>query len=400
MTETIHTPGGKQSGTGEPRLYYLDSLRGLAALLVAYAHLGAELREQIPGTFSKFGSVALHLLLDVVDVGKIGVVLFFAISGFIVPISLLGPRRGPPLPVRFVVGRFFRLFPLYWLSIPLALWLPWPALDQEYNALTVAANVTMIQGFLGFDDIIGAYWTLQIELVFYVCCLALALGGWLSRPRAQFGAFLGALALALALAAARFVLNKKLPVALPLALAVMFFGCLWRSRILAGDPAARRLVPAAFMAFALVLPPICILAYSSDHGYNETWERYLLSYTVALALFILGTTRLRVASPYLVRLGVVSYSVYLLHQVVFAAVERVGFHPAHLPAVGGHVYIACVLLLAVAVGEVAYRTVEATSLAFGRRLNARLARMWPGDASGPAVRGPGAAVPDRSTHAP
>lgn len=362
------TPPRAGTPAGDARLDYLDALRGLAAVLVASAHLSADLWLRAPQAFGAFSAAVHHLALDVVDVGKVGVVLFFAVSGFIIPHSLIGRRSGLPLPLRFGISRFFRLFPLYWLSIPLGLLLPWPTPGRTFDAATVAANFTMVQGFLGFENVIGAYWTLQIEMVFYACCLLMALAGLLSRSSAQLGMLLGSLFLALCVAAMRHLLDRKLPVALPLALSVMFFGCLWRSWLLGGTSVERRRALCALAAVTTALLPICVLAYSKDRGYGETWDRYVLSYLLAIGLFVLGTTRFRVRAALLVRLGVISYSVYLLHPIVFAAVERSGLHPLAQPAVGAAAYVFGTVVLTVLASEATYRLVEAPFVRFGRIL--------------------------------
>src|SRR5438045_9287952 len=49
------------------------------------------------------------------EFGITGVVLFFAISGFVIYGTLRGPRAGTGR--RFVISRFFRLFPAYWVSV-------------------------------------------------------------------------------------------------------------------------------------------------------------------------------------------------------------------------------------------------------------------------------------------
>jgi peptidoglycan/LPS O-acetylase OafA/YrhL len=51
--------------------------------------------------------------LDYFDWGRFGVVLFFLISGFVIPYSFSGQA-----PLRkFVVSRLFRLYPAFWLSV-------------------------------------------------------------------------------------------------------------------------------------------------------------------------------------------------------------------------------------------------------------------------------------------
>lgn len=89
-------------------------------------------------------------------------------------------------------------------------------------------TLTMLQHFFGIDNIIGLYWTLQIELIFYVACSTLFLAGLLKKPEHIMTITVALLVAALALALARYETGRKLPVALPLALSVMFLGFAWR----------------------------------------------------------------------------------------------------------------------------------------------------------------------------
>ena len=52
---------------------------------------------------------------DYFEFGITGVVLFFAISGFVIYGTLRGPRGNAGR--RFIISRFFRLFPAYWVSM-------------------------------------------------------------------------------------------------------------------------------------------------------------------------------------------------------------------------------------------------------------------------------------------
>ena len=84
---------------------HIDSIRGIAALLVAYTHI-SDLFIKIPavkaqGTY--LYDIAYHL-----NLGQVGVIAFFAISGFVICPSLRGSLvQGTR---KFLISRFFRLF--------------------------------------------------------------------------------------------------------------------------------------------------------------------------------------------------------------------------------------------------------------------------------------------------
>src|SRR4051812_29037560 len=145
----------KVLGKAAHRLEFLDALRGLAALTVILQHSW----QMLSTSYSNFA-------FSVFDLGNFGVMLFFLCSGFIIPISL--ERQGSLR--RFWIRRFFRLFPLYWFCIGVALLLGylagWSGSSPSFLAHPVGfvlANMTMLQSTLGFSDLLGPAWTLMFE---------------------------------------------------------------------------------------------------------------------------------------------------------------------------------------------------------------------------------------------
>src|SRR3954462_14587858 len=108
MAPTLNvTPAVRRHRSG--RLDFLDALRGVAVCLVLLQHLGELL-------FPAVGRLSTHG----VQLGQLGVTVFFLCSGFIIPAGEDGgpPGRGRRAAVAgFWPGRLFRLCPLYWLSL-------------------------------------------------------------------------------------------------------------------------------------------------------------------------------------------------------------------------------------------------------------------------------------------
>jgi peptidoglycan/LPS O-acetylase OafA/YrhL len=341
------------------RLAYLDALRGIAALMVVFTHLYLP----IVGHVWVFDAL--------IDPGKLGVLWFFMISGVVIPYSL---KPGPEGAQRFLISRFMRLYPAYWLSLLVFVLMlkltgePLPSLAQG------VANLTMIQAALGFDDVIGLYWTLFIELVFYGLCLALFMGGKLYDQTFRARCSLGFLLVALAMGIVRAVTDRKLPVALPLALSLMFFGSVWRQWLLAEHSRQlNRNLAMLLIAFAVLLPPTLIMAYSKDMGTGETWGRYCFTYAVAITSFLLLTRSVRLDHPALVWLGAVSYSLYLLHPTMGMLAQWL-LEPTGAPALVVAVF-ATVLTLGAA--HLCFHCIEHPFIELGKRLNNRKAGTQP-----------------------
>jgi len=89
------------------------------------------------------------------------------ISGFVI----LGTLEKTTSTKKFVVARFSRLYPVYWIAILLTVLITSlfanPAQKDMYTVNQILVNLTMLQSFFKIKDVDGVYWTLAIELVFY-----------------------------------------------------------------------------------------------------------------------------------------------------------------------------------------------------------------------------------------
>ncbi|WP_052120135.1 acyltransferase family protein [Inquilinus limosus] len=282
------------------RLGYIDSMRGIAALLVVLMHNVQPIAEGWTRT----------LIYDVIDPGKVGVVMFFAISGFVIPFSF---PKGPAPLQRFLISRFFRLYPAYWLSMAGYLLLVLVSGVELPSIATVIANVTMAQTALGQPNIIGVYWTLFIELLFYLMCALAFAGGWLQRPKFTVAASFGCLAVGALCALVRFYLERRMPVAVPLSLSIMFWGTLWREAIVNGSGEHRLYACIMLALYIAAIPVISLLAYNIDLGLEENWVRYTISYLSGIGGFIAFSTAIKITGRRFVWLGYISYSLYLFH---------------------------------------------------------------------------------------
>ena len=128
----------------------LDGLRGMSVLLVVFFHLDPTLY------ISEF-----FIFYDKVKLTKIGVSLFFVLSGFLITRILISR---PVNLKEFWLKRFWRIFPLYYLSL-LVVYIIYPgnyilpALFYYYNYWGV---------FNASTAPIGPFWSLSVEEHFYL----------------------------------------------------------------------------------------------------------------------------------------------------------------------------------------------------------------------------------------
>ncbi|TQS28014.1 acyltransferase [Microbispora sp. KK1-11] len=379
------------------RLVWLDALRGIAAPAVALHHSAWTFVPAVWGEVDRR-----------VDVGTWGVFVFFLVSGYIIPASL--ERRGDLRA--FWTGRAFRLLPLLLAALALALLLAYagvfstsPGLDRRPPPLVALANLTMLQELLGVPSMINVMWTLSYEMAFYlmtaglftvrqahrsapiavvlavaavplgllmpgatinggadlvaalmgvavilVIVVTVTANGRLRTAAAVIGGLLG---LALVILGSRIGAGQGLVIA-----AVMFAGtAVWRAE-------QGTLRPVRAVA-ALLTVLVCGVLVADE----PAWAAAVL---LAAGFFALAfRLRHRTFPRWLAHLGVISFSLYLLHPLLLRVVPN-------LP-----VFFLVLLVL----GHVAYRLVEAPGQRLGRRLNAYLRRKIASTSTGGRVGG-------------
>lgn len=278
------------------RIKELDALRGIAALMVVFFHY-TFWRPQ-----AKLGF----------NLGTTGVELFFMISGFVIFMSLLHVKNSK----EFIINRVSRLYPAYWASVTftfMALSFYRHSGFPKENILQYAGNMTMFQYYLNIPDMDDSYWTMIIEMIFYI----------------------------LMLAAFRFKkLNHITTAGLVLVVLVSVMGCFfydttWVKELLKWVPLLHYL--SLFLAgiifyriytnqskwllnYSLLI--VCLIAqmltftYSGRFGSAITYTEYkvmLCVYFLVFTLFVNGKLKFLVSKVTLF-FGSISFALYLVHQ--------------------------------------------------------------------------------------
>ena len=140
------------------RFAALDALRFLAALAVVLFHFVASTDRW--GT--SFTNVSAQLF-GITKFGYFGVDLFFVISGFVILMS----AWGRPMAA-FVASRAARLYPAYWFAVLFTGALLLVIAPDDVTIEQIVVNLTMGQSAFGVAHVDGVYWTLWVELHFYV----------------------------------------------------------------------------------------------------------------------------------------------------------------------------------------------------------------------------------------
>ncbi|USQ94195.1 acyltransferase family protein [Caulobacter sp. RL271] len=298
----------------------LDGLRGVLAFAVFLTHAASTFRFRVDGRWDWPPSTFYTMC------GYVPVSLFFMITGFLFWRRAIDRKlewRG------FLVGRTFRIFPLYLASLaPLLLYVgiqtEWK-LHEPVLALAKHLLQWTLLGAIGRPDINGApqtwainpaIWTLRAEAIFYLALPALAI---LATPR-RF-AFLAVVVLLAA------VISGGVDGG---GVWIHFLFGMLAAQIYSRFPALPALAsPAAAMG---CLATLLLLWIFRQHGYGLTHAAFTFPIFLC-ALY--GNSFFGLLKMQSTRwLGEISYSIYVLHGIVlygfFWALSR------HTPIVDMH----------------------------------------------------------------
>jgi len=151
----------------------LDGIRGIAIILVMLYHF------TIPFQLSEHLNIIDGLLAAFLQIGWVGVDLFFVLSGFLITGILYDTAGKDNYLKNFFVRRFLRIFPLYYLMLfVLIVFIPnyIPSLASKTDQMVEnqfwfwSYLINWRISYLGtFEDIQGGYmWSLALEEQFYL----------------------------------------------------------------------------------------------------------------------------------------------------------------------------------------------------------------------------------------
>jgi peptidoglycan/LPS O-acetylase OafA/YrhL len=153
--------------TTQTRLYNIQALRGIAVLLVVLLHMYATEKKYSPD----------QILPDFLQLGAMGVDIFFVISGFIMVTVTHNKPAQWQLATQFLLSRATRIYPTYWLISALLL-----VISVFFPGITTplaSDGFFVIRSLLLYPQehlpLLMVGWTLIHEMFFYLVFTVLLL---------------------------------------------------------------------------------------------------------------------------------------------------------------------------------------------------------------------------------
>ncbi|MEV4324291.1 acyltransferase [Microbispora rosea] len=406
------SPARPQSQPPSPRQGWLDALRGLAALVVVFEHCVDALFPEVRAGASQW-----------FNFGQYGVLVFFLVSGYVVPVSL--ERRGSV--GGFWINRVFRLYPLWFVAAAAGtvfgaagVYATLPSQLADNPGISTLAHLTMLQDLLQVVSVVNVFWTLSYEMVFYLLVTAMFVAGVHRAGTTGMLAFataavtVGGLLPAGALSRGAGTAQVVVVTAVVLLAAAASLACRGRLR-LCGTAAAAVLalvllgansrigawqslaILATMFAgtvlyrldqgrlrwkrsgWALVCVPVASIGAAwafgpgwgmpADQALAFTWG-WSTAVAAAWATFLAARLLRRRPMPRaLVGLGLISYSVYLLHPLAVQVLRRLTTDPGRFSLAERLAMAVLLLGVVLACSALTYRAVERPAQSLGRRLS-------------------------------
>jgi peptidoglycan/LPS O-acetylase OafA/YrhL len=356
---------------GNPRFPLLDPLRAVAALAIVVTHTAG---------YSGFNSG--NFLGAWTARFDVGVTIFFVLSGFLLYRPFVAARlEGRPGPSvgRYARRRVLRIFPAYWVAlIVLGLAVPQYLSKDVFND-TWWATFALVQSWDSSTILNGlsVAWSLSVEAMFYILLPFYAL---VMRRFSVRTELIVLVVSAVVAAVVRIIVRVEFPYAsyantLPGTWAWFAGGLALAVLSANGSLGVVRRHPYRFWAAAFVLLTISAwwvgLPRVWPSGYTDRALaiEYVLYLGVAVCLVAPATERSSMpllGSRPLAWLGLVSYGIFLYHQVFVGAFRDLVNQP-----LGFGVYTLAVVAAAIACATLSYYLVERPILRFKEPQRAR-----------------------------
>lgn len=287
------------------RYLELDALRGIAALFVVFYHFTL-------GRGAWWGF----------SLGVTGVDLFFLISGFVIFMSINKVSSG----TEFVINRVARLYPTYWVCVSVTFGVMVflrlinfaAAHDSHAGFWDYLCNLTMLQYYLGVKDLDIPYWTMIIEMLFYIVILILY-SAKLLKHIIPIGYLICIFILFNGLAHILHWHHIN-PAYFPLLnhFALFFAGIIFYKM---ATNATGKITGYAAIIFCMLIQFV-IFPFAGPAHEHITWVEYatmLSLYFVLFTLFVNNWLKFVIGKPALF-LGKISFALYLIHSYIFVGV--------------------------------------------------------------------------------
>jgi len=339
----------------------IQVLRGIAAVSVILYHMLVIEKKYAGGD---------HYLPDIFRIGQSGVDLFFVISGFIM-VSIISKGKKERSPAKFLLHRFARIYPNYWFYflVTFAVYLAQPTLVNASQG----GRFNFFRSFLLIPSetlpLVLIAWSLIYEVYFYLVFSRLVRFD-------QLRLLISLLTWLLFLMNVNIFTHTPTSPILSLMVSPYSIEFIWGAfaAMIVSTAVIRRLpsllLELLIAGIVLSLPALYDRFYSVNGAGVPLFQQCLIfglifSFLVIAMVALEQRAKLKFF-PFLVRIGDISYTIYLSHLLILGAMGRIWAGWFQYPGMMWDEIIVFPLMLAVIVAwsRAAHRLIERPSYHF------------------------------------
>ena len=269
----------------------LDGIRALACIFVILSHM----------------PWPIYIGL----IGSVGVGVFFALSGFLMSYLYARSDWDSTAVVKYGIARFSRIAPIYWLVVSVCILLS--QFTPSDFPLRIEGLTSIARHYM-FSGNVSIFWSIPLEVQYYVFflfvwwCIA-------NRNHLAYAMPLLILVCALLMLTHSYWPNLSVPDKLHFFLAGSIAGLLPRK---SWEGKQSRIILCLLQIGALVVIFLPMVLFdTTDALYNSIEMSIAFGIAIYLLSITSGWTALLFASPWMRKIGQASFSIYLMHVLVF-----------------------------------------------------------------------------------
>lgn len=367
------------------RLSHIDSLRGVAILLVFLVHAHPAV--------SGIGVVAREGL----EYGQTGVQLFFVISSLTLCLSMTFRRDESKATLKFFLRRFFRIAPLYLFGIVFYYFVKtWQMseglvtfrVEDTFTPLNIVANALFIHGFVpsACNSIVPGGWSIGTEMAFYAIFPLVffvagklrerfGLAAMLALPFAVYALSAGSITAVMKVTGWEIANNSFLYFNLINQIPVFSLGLLLFALVQNG---MMKKMP-RWLDFAGFLGGTALSQLAWHSGSSLAFS--LMPFCAGISFLFLYNIFERTSFlnfGILRRIGQLSFSIYIFHFACISFSDQLLRKVGLDESIGSWAYFFCLCLASVVstffVAQISERVIEKPGLAFGKRIISMIGR--------------------------
>lgn len=292
--------------TKSNRLIFLDNLRGIAAIMVVLQH---SLEFFFP-TFEKITKTDFNL-------GQIGVLIFFLISGFIIPFSFDLNNNTK----KFIFNRIFRIFPLYLFVFFIQFTFFVIYYENNFNYITkiFISHLFLVQEYLKLPNLVGGSWTLFLEFLWYFTFIMISVSKL--RKNINFLAYLFSFGL-IAIGLISIYLNIRIPLGRFCLIQACLLGYIYYEYYLGKLNSNNFYILNVLVLFTIFFSLGVSFYYFKSEYFS--FKCVLISYIIGFVIFHIGFISRKSELneiKFLNFMGEISYSLYLIHGIILTVLS-------------------------------------------------------------------------------